>query len=221
MNAGQFFLASVLAKLLAALAEGGVTESHAEKMAQTLGEATGKRQRVRDEANDDLPSENLAAGTLVAFLVGSLKFIPAPLQQPENAADEINGLVLGNNSMGWRVHSMSVNHETKMHSNYSLTALAFDEGDDGTLNCHIGSSVHGDAETSASASAGGALMPSPAIPTVDWTRSPPTSGWHWSVCKQKKPPAVKSAGGQTTTQKKLSGWCNDAWCRHRWRTRAA
>ncbi|WP_395742714.1 hypothetical protein [Prosthecobacter sp.] len=92
-------------------------------MAQALGEATGKRQGVGDEANDDLPVENLATRPLMALLVSRLKFISAPLQQPENAADEINGRVLDHNSIGWRVHPMSVNHEIIKYSNYSLTAL--------------------------------------------------------------------------------------------------
>jgi hypothetical protein len=47
----------VFAELLAALAEGGVTESHAEKMAQALGGVTGKRQRVGDQSDNELPAE--------------------------------------------------------------------------------------------------------------------------------------------------------------------
>jgi hypothetical protein len=54
----------VRAELRATLTEGGVTEGHAEKMAQALGEATGKGQRVSDQADDDLPGENLAPWSL-------------------------------------------------------------------------------------------------------------------------------------------------------------
>lgn len=39
------------------LAEGGITESHAEEMAKALGEATGKRQHMSDESHDDLPGD--------------------------------------------------------------------------------------------------------------------------------------------------------------------
>lgn len=47
----------IRAKVLAALAEGGITERHAEEMAQALGEATGKRQCMSDESHDDLPGD--------------------------------------------------------------------------------------------------------------------------------------------------------------------
>ena len=114
----------VRAELLAALAEGGVAESHAEKVAQALGEATGKRQRMRDQTHDDLPGENLAARALMRLHIAGLQIRFVPVQPLENAAHKIGRLNWGNRDEGgWRVHPMSVNQENTKYSNYSLTAL--------------------------------------------------------------------------------------------------
>lgn len=59
----------VHAETCAALAEGRVTDIHAETLAHTLREATGKRQRVSHQGNDDLPVLNLTPRTLMGVLI--------------------------------------------------------------------------------------------------------------------------------------------------------
>ena len=106
------------------LTEGGVAESHSEKVAQALGEATGKGQRVGDEADHDLPGENLAPWPLVTLHVAGLELRLIPVQQLENTTGKIERLDWEDADIGgWRVHPMSVNQENKKYSNYGLTAL--------------------------------------------------------------------------------------------------
>ena len=111
----------------AALAQGGVGERHAEVLAHALGEATGKRQRVSDEPDDDLPGLHLAPRALMRIDIARGERGAIPPQQGQDPADQIGRLSFNTcndgDGLGWREHPFSVNHENEKYSNYSLTAL--------------------------------------------------------------------------------------------------